>query len=101
MKQKKGNIKLLNNFEIAETEIFCSKIEGTKYKKIYKKIIDYIYPQLKLNPFFGNNIKKLKGKFEGIYRYRIGDYRLFYQIENDIVLIIILDIDDRKDAYRK
>ena len=100
MTQKKENIKLLNNFEIAETENFSSKIERTRYKKIYKKITDYIYPQLKLNPFFGSNIKKLKGEFEGIYRYRIGDYRLFYQIENDKVLIIILDIDDRKDAYR-
>ena len=70
-------------------------------KEPYKKITDYIYPQLKLNPFFGNNIKKLKGEFEAIYRYRIGDYRLFYQIENDKVLIIIWNIDDRKDAYRK
>jgi mRNA interferase RelE/StbE len=91
---------LLSNFEIAETENFSSKIEESKYKKIYKKIKDYIYPQLKLNPFFGNNIKKLKGDFEGVYRYRIGDFRLFYKIENDKVLIIILDIDDRKDAYR-
>lgn len=91
---------MLDNFEIAETENFSSKIEGTKYKKIYKKIQDYIYPHLKLNPFFGNNIKKLKGEFEGVYRYRIGDYRLFYKIENDKVLIIILDIDNRKDAYR-
>jgi mRNA interferase RelE/StbE len=91
---------LLNNFEIAETENFIAKIEGSKFKIIYKKIKDYIYPQLKLNPFFGNNIKKLKGEFEGIYRYRIGDYRLFYKIENNKVLIIILDIDNRKDAYR-
>ena len=92
---------MLNNFQIAETENFVSKIKKRQYVKIYNKIADYIYPQLRLNPFFGNNIKKLKGEFEGIYRYRIGDYRLFYQIENDKVLIIILDIDDRKDAYCK
>ncbi|MBE7412304.1 MAG: type II toxin-antitoxin system mRNA interferase toxin, RelE/StbE family [Leptospiraceae bacterium] len=91
---------MLNNFEIAETESFISKIKETKYKKIYKKIREYIYPQLKLNPFFGNNIKKLKGEFEGVYRYRIGDYRLFYQIKNKQVLIIILDISERKDSYR-
>jgi mRNA interferase RelE/StbE len=100
MKQRKESIKLLNNFEIAETESFSAKISESKYKKIYQKIIDYIYPQLKLNPFFGNNIKKLKGELDGIYRYRIGDYRLFYTIENDKVLIFILDISDRKDAYR-
>lgn len=100
MKRRRESINLLNNFEIAETESFISKIKETKYKKIYKKIREYIYPQLKLNPFFGNNIKKLKGEFEGVYRYRIGDYRLFYQIKNKQVLIIILDISERKDSYR-
>jgi mRNA interferase RelE/StbE len=91
---------LLNNFQIAETQSFSHKIKDKKYKRIYQKIRDYVYPQLKLNPFFGNNIKKLKGEFEGVYRYRIGDYRLFYKIENERVLIIVLDISDRKDAYR-
>ena len=91
---------MLNNFEIAETESFISKIEDRKFKKIYQKIKDYVYPQLRLNPFFGSIIKKLKSEFEGIYRYRIGDNRIFYKIENDKVLIIVLDISDRKDAYR-
>ena len=91
---------MLNNFEIAETESFISKIEDRKFKKIYQKVKDYVYPQLRLNPFFGSNIKKLKGEFEGIYRYRIGDNRIFYKIENDKVLIIVLDISDRKDAYK-
>jgi mRNA interferase RelE/StbE len=99
MTQERGNIKLLNNFTIAETEHFTARINDSKFKKIYKKINDYIYPQLRTNPFFGKNIKKLKGEFEGIYRYRINDYRLFYQIVNEKVLIIILDISNRKDAY--
>jgi mRNA interferase RelE/StbE len=89
----------LNEFKIAETESFSKKISVSKYNKIYKKITNYIYPQLRNNPFFGSNIKKLKGEFEGLYRYRIGNYRLFYKIENANVLIIIIDIDDRKDAY--
>lgn len=91
---------MLNKFKIAETETFSSKISESKYNKIYKKISGYVYPQLRDNPFFGSNIKKLKGEFEGLYRYRIGNYRLFYKIENAKILIIILDIDDRKDAYK-
>jgi len=90
----------LNKYRIAETDTFSSKISESKYNKIYKKILDYVYPQIRDNPFFGSNIKKLKGDFEGIYRYRIGNYRLFYKIESGLVLIIILDIDDRKDAYK-
>ena len=90
----------MNKYRIAETDTFSSKISVSKYNKIYKKILDYVYPQIRDNPFFGSNIKKLKGDFEGLYRYRIGNYRLFYKIESGLVLIIILDIDDRKDAYK-
>ena len=91
---------MLNKYKIAETDTFSSKISDSKYNKIYKKILDYVYPQLRDNPFFGSNIKKLKDDFEGLYRYRVGNYRLFYKIESGLVLIIILDIDDRKDVYK-
>jgi len=91
---------LLNKFKIAETDTFSSKISKPEFIKIYKKISDYVYPQLRENPFFGTNIKKLKGEFEGLYRYRVGKYRIFYKIENDKILVIVLDIDDRKDAYK-
>ena len=91
---------MLNKFKIAETATFSSKLSDAKYSKIYQKISDYVYPQLRENPFFGTNIKKLKGEFEGLYRYRVGRYRIFYKIENDTILVIILDIDDRKDAYK-
>ncbi len=91
---------MLNKFKISETRSFSEKISDPKFGKIYKKIYDFVYPQLRENPFFGSNIKKLKGEFEGLYRYRIGQFRIFYKIENDQVLVIILDIDDRKDAYK-
>jgi mRNA interferase RelE/StbE len=91
---------LLNNFKIAETDTFSVKITDPKFGKIYKKIYDFVYPQLRENPFFGTNIKKLKGEFKGLYRYRVGKFRIFYKIENNQILVIILDIDDRKDAYK-
>lgn len=91
---------MLNEFKIAETDTFTSKMTNPKYAKIYKKIYDFVYPQLRENPFFGSNIKKLKGEFEGLYRYRVGGFRIFYKIENKQVLVIMVDIDDRKDAYK-
>lgn len=86
-------------YKIAETETFEKKISTTKYKFLYKKILDYIYPILRENPYFGPNIKKLKGEFKEIYRYRIGDYRLFYKISEETVIVFVLDIENRKDAY--
>jgi len=90
----------LANYKIAETDTFSKKIRNTKYASLYKKINDYVYPLLRLNPFFGPNIKKLKGEFKDVYRYRIGDFRLFYKISEETVIIFILDIEARKDAYR-
>jgi mRNA interferase RelE/StbE len=87
-------------FSIAETESFLKKIDSRDFKHLKNKINTYIYPILKKNPFFGNNIKKLKGEFEGIYRYRIGAYRLFYTIEKDKLIVVAIDIVKRKDAYK-
>jgi mRNA interferase RelE/StbE len=90
---------LSNIFQIAETETFRKHILVPKFKKLYEKITTYIYPQLRVNPFFGQNIKKLKGEFEGVYRYRIGRYRLFYKIDGGRIIVFILDVYDRKNLY--
>jgi mRNA interferase RelE/StbE len=90
---------LSNRFEIAETETFQRSISKKEFVKIYNKIKTYVYPQLRINPFFGKNIKKLKGEFKDVYRYRIGEYRLFYQVDEKQILIFIMDMVKRKDAY--
>jgi mRNA-degrading endonuclease RelE of RelBE toxin-antitoxin system len=45
--------------------------------------------------------KKLQGVMDGenpVYRARQGDYRILYSVRG--VIIVILDIDHRKDVYR-
>lgn len=88
------------SYKIAETETFEKKIKTLKYKNLYSKITDYVYPILRTNPYFGPNIKKLKGEYKDVYRYRIGDYRLFYKISEETVIVFIVDIESRKDAYQ-
>ena len=89
-----------SNFKIAETESFVKKTSKPEFKKIVKKIHEYIYPLLRVNPYFGPNIKRLKGKYSSYYRYRIGDYRLFYKIDQEQIIVFIIDIEPRKNAYR-
>ncbi|MBD3794906.1 MAG: type II toxin-antitoxin system RelE/ParE family toxin [Epsilonproteobacteria bacterium] len=86
------------DYQIAETKNF-EKIKSKIDSKIYVKIVNNVYPQLRTNPFYGTNIKKLKGEFEGYYRYRVGNYRLFYLIENEKVLILITDFRHRQSSY--
>lgn len=89
-----------NRFKIAETESFKKKIQKVEYKRVYRKIEEYIYPLLRRNPFFGPNIKRLKGNYSEFYRFRIGDHRLFYTTDNDKIIVFIIDIVHRKDAYK-
>lgn len=86
-------------FLIAETESFQKIIQKPHFRSLYSKIKDYIYPQLRQNPFFGSNIKKLKGELARFYRYRIGNYRLFYTVDTDKCMVFIITIIDRKDSY--
>ena len=90
----------MTKYRIAETETFEKKIKSTKYKFLYKKLKEYVYPMLRKNPYFGSNIKKLKGNYKDLYRFRIGDYRLFYKISEDTVIVFIIDIETRKSAYK-
>jgi len=90
----------LNNYKIAETETFSKKINSKKFNNLYRKIVEDIYPILKNNPFFGSNIKKLKGAYKDVYRFRIGDYRLFYKIDEQESIIFVLNIENRQDAYK-
>jgi len=42
--------------------------------------------------------KKLKGRAG--YRLRIGDYRVIYEIEDNILRVIVIDVGHRKDIYQ-
>lgn len=72
LKRRKAETIRLSEFSIAEAKSF-EKIKVGFEKKLYTKITNIVYPQLRQNPYSGTNIKKLKGEFEGYYRYRIGD----------------------------
>ena len=88
------------NFRIAETKTFQKEIAKPQFGNIYRKIVDYVYPMLRENPFFGPNIKRLKGSYSDYYRFRVGQYRVFYKVDREIVTVYIVSIAHRKDAYR-
>jgi mRNA interferase RelE/StbE len=75
------------------------KIDSRIRKGLEKKIEEYISPQLKQEPHFGKNIKKLRGYVPETWRYRIGSFRLFYIIDEAEKIVALISIDDRKDAY--
>ena len=44
--------------------------------------------------------KALTGNLKGLWRYRVGSYRIIAEIKNDILLILIIEISDRKEIYK-
>lgn len=43
--------------------------------------------------------KGLTGDMTGYWRYRVGNYRLIADIQDNIVTIVILDLGHRRDVY--
>jgi mRNA interferase RelE/StbE len=77
---KKSVIKDLQNLDKSEAE----------------RIVDKLERELKKDPDAG---EQLEGKFAGLSRLRVGDYRVVYTRTVEGVLILL--ISHRKDVYRK
>lgn len=44
--------------------------------------------------------KALAGELRGLWRYRVGDYRLICHIEDQEVFILVLEIGNRREIYK-
>ena len=62
-----------------------------------KKILGAIKSKLVQDPYIG---KKLVGDLSPYYRYRINDYRVIYEINDDEVILVVIKIKHRKDVYK-
>lgn len=63
-------------------------------QRIQEKLINLANNPYEYNP----NVKKLVNR-EG-YRLRVGDWRIIYQIYDDEIVILVLDIDTRGGIYK-
>lgn len=90
------------SYKIFETDQFIEDLEilqGKIKDKFLKKIKEYIYPQISKCPQYGQNIKKLREYVPETWRYRIGNYRMFYEIDEKEKIVFIIAFDTRQDAY--
>ena len=76
----------------------AQKVYVSADRALAKKIARCLQ-QLEQNPRSHPNIKPLKGEYAGLYRYRIGDYRVIYSINDDQVQVFVLTIAHRSKAY--
>ena len=67
-------------------------------KKLILKILEFA-ENLAEDPY-PDGCRKLRGS-QHTYRFRIGDYRIVYDIQSDILTIEIIRIGHRKENYRR
>lgn len=68
-------------------------------KKAQKQIHAYIQKRIEQadNPrLFGD---ALTGNLSGLWRYRVGNYRIICEIEDEKLTILVIKIGHRKDIY--
>lgn len=94
--------RLLKKLKKAVKKMYKVQVERKAQKKLAKIPAPY-YTNIKtaiLN--LGNNprpqgCKKLKGR-DG-YRIRVADYRVIYEIHDNVLLVQVIDLGHRKDIY--
>jgi mRNA interferase RelE/StbE len=57
------------------------------------------FERLEQEPHFHPNIKPLKGSLAGSNRYRVGDYRVIYRIDDPQQVVHVLKIAHRSEVY--
>ena len=73
-----------------------AKIDRNKAAKIWH-FLEIELPAM-TNPRLSG--KALQGEFKGLWRYRVGDYRLICQIKDNELIILVIEIGHRKNIYR-
>ncbi len=92
----------MNKYRIFETEQFqkdLAYITKSGQKKTTDKLREFVYPQLREHPHYGPNIKKLKSLIPDTWRYRIGAWRFFYEIDEEEKIVFLLAASHRSVAY--
>ncbi len=92
----------MDKFRIFETKQFQRDLNqdfSGQQERIKTKLTSYVYPQLKQNPYFGKNIKKLVDYKPQTWRYRISGYRFFYEIDDYKKIVFMISADNRAETY--
>ena len=53
---------------------------------------------LAADPLAARNVKRLSGRDE--FRLRVGDHRVLYDLEREVLVVRVVDADDRREVYR-
>ncbi len=84
-----------------EVSDFAEKQLRKLDRPIQKRLIDWLDDRISgcKNPrHFG---EPLRGGMAGLWRYRVGDYRIICEIQDETVTVLVLRVGHRRKVYKK
>ena len=73
------------------------KLDATVQKRIFKFLKERITagddPRRTANPLLGD--------FTGLWRYRVGDYRIICEMRDETMIVLVVKVAHRRDIYRR
>jgi mRNA interferase RelE/StbE len=69
-------------------------------RQIAKRILDYMDERIVTRDDPRSAGKALVGPLGGLWRYRVGDYRVICKIQDGTLRVLVVQLGNRKDVYR-
>ncbi|MGZ8184693.1 MAG: type II toxin-antitoxin system RelE family toxin [Methylobacter sp.] len=69
-------------------------------KPIQRRITDFLTQRLQNVDNPRATGKALQGNLSGLWRYRVGDYRLICRLEDGELIVLVIEIGHRNAIYR-
>ena len=65
-----------------------------------ERILRFLRERITTNDNPRQTGKALRGDMAGIWRYRVGDYRILCQLRDQELLVLVLAVGRRQDVYK-
>lgn len=69
-------------------------------KQTARRILDYLDERVIGSGDPRSAGKPLSGPLGGLWRYRVGDYRVVCAVEDEVMRVLVVRIGNRRDVYR-
>ncbi|MEQ1919012.1 MAG: type II toxin-antitoxin system RelE/ParE family toxin [Elusimicrobiota bacterium] len=92
------------DYRIFETASFLEDLAGApaaQRDRLAAKLSGYVYPFLRRSPRDHPQARLLRNYHPETWRWRMGDWRAFYLVDDEARVVSMLALAMRRDAYRK
>ena len=91
------------NYRLFETQSYqrdLDRLGAAASRRIRAVLKDRVYPVLRATPRSVSSAARLRNWEPPTWRIRIGNWRIFYEIDDEKAIVFLTAADHRKDAYR-